>query len=224
MNFIFFFFQRYKATTLRRYNDFLAFHELLLMRFPYRSIPRLPPKKMMGGKFSSKNENISTENFQYIYIFRKIEHFGFGLRLIMKQYFWNNKPKLTSSVFLRVCIKLLKAGLAKKSCFKKHECIIENTDDIMLWSHVYIKDMFYLDFPIKYRQYVVRFKKYINFTPRAIFWYDLWYVCGCGYSSSVVLSFQLMSFTICLRFSFITLWCLSENFGLFDAVAVKLVP
>ncbi|XP_060594865.1 sorting nexin-8-like [Ruditapes philippinarum] len=41
--------QRYKATTLRRYNDFLAFHELLLMRFPYRSIPRLPPKKMMGA-------------------------------------------------------------------------------------------------------------------------------------------------------------------------------
>ncbi|KAL4240652.1 sorting nexin [Mactra antiquata] len=41
--------QRYKSTTLRRYNDFLAFHELLLMRFPYRCIPRLPPKKMMGA-------------------------------------------------------------------------------------------------------------------------------------------------------------------------------
>ncbi|XP_052762656.1 sorting nexin-8-like [Mya arenaria] len=41
--------QRYKATTLRRYNDFLAFHELLLMRFPYRCVPRLPPKKMMGA-------------------------------------------------------------------------------------------------------------------------------------------------------------------------------
>ncbi|XP_052267005.1 sorting nexin-8-like [Dreissena polymorpha] len=41
--------QKYSCTTLRRYNDFLAFHELLLMRFPYRCIPRLPPKKMMGA-------------------------------------------------------------------------------------------------------------------------------------------------------------------------------
>ena len=46
---IFPYFQKYKATTLRRYNDFLALHELLVMRFPYRIIPRLPPKKMMGG-------------------------------------------------------------------------------------------------------------------------------------------------------------------------------
>ncbi|XP_064631538.1 sorting nexin-8-like isoform X2 [Lineus longissimus] len=40
--------QRYKVTVLRRYNDFLALHELLLQRFPYRMVPRLPPKKMMG--------------------------------------------------------------------------------------------------------------------------------------------------------------------------------
>lgn len=38
-----------KTTVLRRYNDFLAFQEMLMMRFPYRLIPRLPPKKMMGG-------------------------------------------------------------------------------------------------------------------------------------------------------------------------------
>ncbi|KAK3089854.1 hypothetical protein FSP39_007091 [Pinctada imbricata] len=41
--------QTYKTTVLRRYNDFLAFQELLMMRFPYRLIPRLPPKKMMGA-------------------------------------------------------------------------------------------------------------------------------------------------------------------------------
>lgn len=41
--------QRYKTTVLRRYNDFLALHELLLLRFPYRLVPRLPPKKMMGA-------------------------------------------------------------------------------------------------------------------------------------------------------------------------------
>ena len=46
-------FQKYTASTLRRYNDFLAFHELLMMRFPYRIIPRLPPKKMMGGNGNS---------------------------------------------------------------------------------------------------------------------------------------------------------------------------
>jgi len=33
----------------RRYNDFLAFHELLLQIYPYRVIPRLPPKKVMSA-------------------------------------------------------------------------------------------------------------------------------------------------------------------------------
>ncbi|ESO94914.1 hypothetical protein LOTGIDRAFT_175283 [Lottia gigantea] len=41
--------QRWKTTVLRRYNDFISFHELLMLRFPYRLIPRLPPKKMMGA-------------------------------------------------------------------------------------------------------------------------------------------------------------------------------
>lgn len=36
----------------RRYNDFVAFHDLLLARFPYRLIPKLPPKKMGGNKGS----------------------------------------------------------------------------------------------------------------------------------------------------------------------------
>ncbi|KAK3580705.1 hypothetical protein CHS0354_005709 [Potamilus streckersoni] len=42
--------QAKKSTVLRRYNDFLAFHELLMLRFPYRLISRLPPKKMMGDR------------------------------------------------------------------------------------------------------------------------------------------------------------------------------
>lgn len=41
--------QRYKSTVLRRYNDFLALNDVLMARFPYRLIPRLPPKKMMGA-------------------------------------------------------------------------------------------------------------------------------------------------------------------------------
>ncbi|CAH1277511.1 sorting nexin-8-like [Branchiostoma lanceolatum] len=41
--------RRYKSKVLRRYNDFVAFQELLLIRFPYRMVPRLPPKKMIGA-------------------------------------------------------------------------------------------------------------------------------------------------------------------------------
>ncbi|KAL5019326.1 hypothetical protein ScPMuIL_005048 [Solemya velum] len=41
--------QKYRSTVLRRYNDFLSLHELLLNRYPYRLVPRLPPKKMMGA-------------------------------------------------------------------------------------------------------------------------------------------------------------------------------
>ncbi|XP_021351053.1 sorting nexin-8-like [Mizuhopecten yessoensis] len=41
--------QNCKATVLRRYNDFVSFYELLMTRFPYRMIPSLPPKKMMGA-------------------------------------------------------------------------------------------------------------------------------------------------------------------------------
>ncbi|XP_033106676.1 sorting nexin-8-like [Anneissia japonica] len=37
----------YKTTVMRRYNDFIALHEVLLQRFPYRLVPTPPPKKMM---------------------------------------------------------------------------------------------------------------------------------------------------------------------------------
>ena len=46
-----FLFQRHNCTVNRRYNDFVAFHDMLLLRFPYRLIPTLPPKKLMGGRF-----------------------------------------------------------------------------------------------------------------------------------------------------------------------------
>nr|CAB3266468.1 sorting nexin-8 [Phallusia mammillata] len=35
------------CTVKRRYNDFCAFHELLQQVFPYRMIPKLPPKKVL---------------------------------------------------------------------------------------------------------------------------------------------------------------------------------
>jgi len=34
----------------RRYNDFVSLYDLLLARFPYRLIPKLPPKKIVGGE------------------------------------------------------------------------------------------------------------------------------------------------------------------------------
>ncbi|XP_066129606.1 sorting nexin-8 isoform X1 [Saccopteryx bilineata] len=41
--------QRFKSSVYRRYNDFVVFHELLLQKFPYRMVPALPPKRMLGA-------------------------------------------------------------------------------------------------------------------------------------------------------------------------------
>lgn len=41
--------QRFKSCVYRRYNDFVVFHETLLHKFPYRMVPALPPKRMLGG-------------------------------------------------------------------------------------------------------------------------------------------------------------------------------
>ncbi|XP_015182254.1 PREDICTED: sorting nexin-8-like [Polistes dominula] len=41
--------KRFNSVVCRRYNDFVSLHELLLARFPYRLIPKLPPKKMVGA-------------------------------------------------------------------------------------------------------------------------------------------------------------------------------
>ncbi|XP_067005219.2 sorting nexin-8 [Anabrus simplex] len=41
--------KRFSSLVRRRYNDFVALHELLLGRFPYRLIPKLPPKRIVGG-------------------------------------------------------------------------------------------------------------------------------------------------------------------------------
>ncbi|RZB41738.1 sorting nexin-8 [Asbolus verrucosus] len=40
--------RRFNSKVTRRYNDFLALQELLLSRFPYRVVPRLPPKKIVS--------------------------------------------------------------------------------------------------------------------------------------------------------------------------------
>jgi len=37
---------------LRRYSDFVALQDVLLLRYPYRAIPRLPPKKVIGAEGS----------------------------------------------------------------------------------------------------------------------------------------------------------------------------
>ncbi|XP_006889797.1 PREDICTED: sorting nexin-8 [Elephantulus edwardii] len=41
--------QRFRSSVYRRYNDFVVFHEMLLHKFPYRMVPALPPKRMLGA-------------------------------------------------------------------------------------------------------------------------------------------------------------------------------
>ena len=39
----------FRSEVTRRYSDFQALSELLLFRFPYRMVPRLPPAKLMAN-------------------------------------------------------------------------------------------------------------------------------------------------------------------------------
>ncbi|XP_033023100.1 sorting nexin-8 [Lacerta agilis] len=41
--------KRFRCSVYRRYNDFVVFHEMLLQKFPYRMVPALPPKRMIGA-------------------------------------------------------------------------------------------------------------------------------------------------------------------------------
>nr|DBA19456.1 TPA: hypothetical protein GDO54_015292 [Pyxicephalus adspersus] len=41
--------QFFKSSVYRRYNDFVVFQEMLLQKYPYRMVPALPPKRMLGG-------------------------------------------------------------------------------------------------------------------------------------------------------------------------------
>uniref|UniRef100_A0A1B6MBK3 PX domain-containing protein n=1 Tax=Graphocephala atropunctata TaxID=36148 RepID=A0A1B6MBK3_9HEMI len=45
--------KRFDSTVNRRYNDFVALYDVLLNRFPYRLIPKLPPKRMIVGASAS---------------------------------------------------------------------------------------------------------------------------------------------------------------------------
>lgn len=40
--------KKFSSNVTRRYNDFSAFNDLLISRFPYRMVPRLPPKKIVS--------------------------------------------------------------------------------------------------------------------------------------------------------------------------------
>ncbi|XP_067213141.1 sorting nexin-8-like isoform X3 [Linepithema humile] len=41
--------KKFNSVVYRRYNDFVSLYDLLLARFPYRLIPKLPPKKIVGA-------------------------------------------------------------------------------------------------------------------------------------------------------------------------------
>ena len=47
--FVLFRYQRHKNKVLRRYNDFVALHELLSIKYPFRIVPQLPPKKTVNS-------------------------------------------------------------------------------------------------------------------------------------------------------------------------------
>ncbi|KAJ8036787.1 Sorting nexin-8 [Holothuria leucospilota] len=53
----------YKSSVSRRYNDFLAFSEALLLRFPYRMVPPLPPKKIGASKEFIENRRKALTRF-----------------------------------------------------------------------------------------------------------------------------------------------------------------
>ena len=40
--------QNLKSSVRRRYRDFEDFHEVLVAKYPYRLVPRMPPKKLAG--------------------------------------------------------------------------------------------------------------------------------------------------------------------------------
>ena len=41
--------EKFRSDVVRRYSDFQTLQELLLARFPYRLVPRLPPAKLMAN-------------------------------------------------------------------------------------------------------------------------------------------------------------------------------
>ncbi|KAJ8344892.1 hypothetical protein SKAU_G00290850 [Synaphobranchus kaupii] len=48
--------QHFKISVYRRYSDFDVFHEILLQRFAYRTVPALPPKRKLKGVLTSLKE------------------------------------------------------------------------------------------------------------------------------------------------------------------------
>nr|XP_060641808.1 sorting nexin-8 [Anolis sagrei ordinatus] len=52
----------FKCSVYRRYNDFVVFHEMLLQKFPYRMVPALPPKRMLGGKSWANGMGVDVQN------------------------------------------------------------------------------------------------------------------------------------------------------------------
>jgi sorting nexin-8 len=46
---LFVLYQRHKNKVSRRYNDFIALHEILSLKYSFRIIPQLPPKKAVNG-------------------------------------------------------------------------------------------------------------------------------------------------------------------------------
>lgn len=53
----------HRVSVQRRYNDFVSFHEILLMRYPYRIVPKLPPKKVVASTEFIQNRRRALKRF-----------------------------------------------------------------------------------------------------------------------------------------------------------------
>ncbi len=42
--------QELQSSVRRRYRDFEAFYDILIVVYPYRLVPKMPPKKLMSSK------------------------------------------------------------------------------------------------------------------------------------------------------------------------------
>lgn len=50
--------EKFRSEVVRRYSDFQTLQDLLLARFPYRLVPRLPPAKLMANVVSVSSDFI----------------------------------------------------------------------------------------------------------------------------------------------------------------------
>jgi sorting nexin-8 len=115
--------QNFKSQVRRRFKDFEAFHELLLARYPYRLVPRLPPKKLpmsQSGAFIEQRRR-SLKRFLVLIVRHPVlsqddisicfftATSGQDIGALMKEKFRNNKDEYWLNDMARKAEELLSA-------------------------------------------------------------------------------------------------------------------